>query len=610
MNFQLISPESGNGYDYQVRFREPVVIRQNSKVKLNHAKLTTDTSVTFKEDQTITFSSSKCFPSVLPSDATPNDPFKNVNPLAIQKGTYTFEELQAAINQAIDFNFAGSDQRVNLYQAIDLRPADSDGGLPNDLVIGFQYVTNSDFTITDFNIDPDNSKDSTAVVGGNAVAYAKSSVTAGTPAYDSYALSDTHFLHWKRAEFVNEETFSDARIVLQTLNNLEDYVPATKGRIFAGFYGKEYADELLPSNTPARTTGTTLQVVSVDGATGAANQVPACFFGIEIKDGQIRFLWAKDGTTSIKNWESQNQAIDDMELASAQSLASIYFQSPNLDFQGQFNVVPYIKPDQIGLDNPEVYVRVYVSDPGQNGDEDNNSIGELIYDSQKTFHYFPYEFFKSSADASIIDYTDPNTINSQIPFNLLLAADHQNSGFDNVNYYEIDKENDGSDAEPVSIVEEYKMTFSEELAIVVNNSSTPLLVPNYLNAAGLYQTPNSAKFMYVTRGNYIINSRSYSLMLNGLPIKNYKNKSEASDGGFAKTILANLPAPFSTGTNIDNSTTFGNRITIYEPHQTIISDLVNNEISVNSFDIKIINMDTEEPATELTNSAINFTIFQ
>ena len=96
--------------------------------------------------------------------------------------------------------------------------------------------------------------------------------------------------------------------------------------------------------------------------------------------------------------------------------------------------------------------------------------------------------------------------------------------------------------------------------------------------------------------------------MNGLPIKNYKNKDKASDGGFAKTVLANLPAPFSTGTLIDNSNTLGNRITIYEPHQEIISNLDNNELSINSFDVKIVELGDETPATELTKSSINFTI--
>lgn len=609
MNFQLISPTDGNGYDYQVRFREPIVIKPASKVKLNHAKLTTDTNVTFRDDQTITFSSTKCFPSLIPGDATTNNPFATASPVTIEKGTYTFGELQDEIADKIEFNFSGSDNRAALYKAVDVSPKDTDGGIPNDLVVGIQYLTETDFTIVDFDIDASNNKDATDSVSGNEVAYAKSSATAGTPAYDSYALADSHFLHWKMAEMVNNEIFTDARIVIQTLDNLEDYVPATKGRIFAGFYSAEYAQGLLPANTPSRTTATTLQVVDVDGATGAANQVPACFFGVEIKDGQIRFLWAKDSSTPIRNWTSINNPIDEMEVAASVDLSVIYYNSTDLDFQGQFHIVPYILPAEIGLDSPSVYVRVYVDNPGQLDDEDSNTNGTLIYDSQKTFHYFPYEFFKSNEDSSVIDYTDANTINSQIPFNLLLAADHQNSGFENVNYYSIDK-SEGSDANPISIVEEYQMSFSEELAIVLNSSSSQKLIPNYLDGNGRYNSASASKFMYVTRGNYIINSRSYSVLLNGLPIKNYKNKEEASDGGFAKTILANLPAPFSTGTNIDNSVTLGNRITIYEPHQTIVSDLLNNEIAVNSFDVKIINMETEEPATELTKSAINFTIFQ
>ena len=82
-------------------------------------------------------------------------------------------------------------------------------------------------------------------------------------------------------------------------------------------------------------------------------------------------------------------------------------------------------------------------------------------------------------------------------------------------------------------------------------------------------------------------------------------------GGFKKSILANLPSPFTTGSIIANSgTDVGKVISIYQPYQPIVSDLENNEITTNSIEIKIVDMKDETLATHLLSSILNFTIRQ
>ena len=103
-------------------------------------------------------------------------------------------------------------------------------------------------------------------------------------------------------------------------------------------------------------------------------------------------------------------------------------------------------------------------------------------------------------------------------------------------------------------------------------------------------------------------SQNYSIFIN-LPTNNYKNVKEKKDGGFKKSILGNIPAPFTTGavnTLVGGDT--GNVISTYQPYQPIISDLKNNEIQTNSIEIKIVDMLTERPATEINRSIVNFTI--
>tara|TARA_R110000868_G_scaffold87498_2_gene244720 strand:+ start:2214 stop:4007 length:1794 start_codon:yes stop_codon:yes gene_type:complete len=596
MNFQLISPESGNGYDYQVRFREPIVIKPNSRIKLNHATLTTDTSVNFEEPQTLTFSNYEGFPSTI-------NPFSAGVIATIAAGTYTFPELQTAINEAINNALVlqqAADLSLDLYDPVILDEAVGEYEKDNDIVFGIKYNSFPDEFGGDFVLSATEKLDATDTVGTRTVSYAKSSATAATPVYDSYGLADTHFLHWKVAEDrVNPS--NENRIYLATIDNLSDYVPATKGRIFAGFYGEEYARGLLPANTAGRTSGATFLTVPTEGSTAPQDAVPACFFGMAIDNGNLKFYFAEDDAgNSITDWNSQNRPIGAMEQVASISLDVIY---NDLDFRGGFYFVPYIPSSEWGTNTPNVYVRVYSQLGAAYADDDGDKI---IYDSMKTQHYFPYEFFKSSEDATVIDYTDLNTSFSQIPFNMILSSDTQSSGWRRCNFYEVEK--DFSTSETANIIERYKIEFSDELATVLQTGNSGTLRPDYTLPQPLYQSSFARTFMFITSGNYLINSRSYSVLLNGLPIKNYKNKDKASDGGFAKTVLANLPAPFSTGTLIDNSNTLGNRITIYEPHQEIISNLDNNELSINSFDVKIVELGDETPATELTKSSINFTI--
>ena len=77
----------------------------------------------------------------------------------------------------------------------------------------------------------------------------------------------------------------------------------------------------------------------------------------------------------------------------------------------------------------------------------------------------------------------------------------------------------------------------------------------------------------------------------------------------ANNILGNIPAPFTTGAiNTQEGGDTGNVISTYQPYNPIVSDLKNNEIQTNTLEIKIVDMLTEKPATEINRSIVNFTI--
>ena len=103
-------------------------------------------------------------------------------------------------------------------------------------------------------------------------------------------------------------------------------------------------------------------------------------------------------------------------------------------------------------------------------------------------------------------------------------------------------------------------------------------------------------------------SKNYSIFIN-LPTNNFKNVKQKRDGGFKKSILANIPVPFTSGFNQEQQGTDAGAVTsTYIPYNPIVSFLKNNEISTNIISIKIVDMLTEEPATEIIRSIVNFTI--
>ena len=103
---------------------------------------------------------------------------------------------------------------------------------------------------------------------------------------------------------------------------------------------------------------------------------------------------------------------------------------------------------------------------------------------------------------------------------------------------------------------------------------------------------------------------SYSIFTD-LPLSNYKNVNETTDAGFRKAVLANIPTPFNSNDKLIDQATDGDVaevISSYEPHLPIISEMKNNPIRVNNLKIKIVDMDTEQLASEIIASKINLTI--
>ena len=134
----------------------------------------------------------------------------------------------------------------------------------------------------------------------------------------------------------------------------------------------------------------------------------------------------------------------------------------------------------------------------------------------------------------------------------------------------------------------------------ISKGAVQFLHPN----TGDAMNPN---ILHLTGMNLDWRNESYSIMINELPIKNYKNTDKMRNGGYSKSILANCPVPFS------DSQTYQTKskqmvTSTYKPNYQIINNLYNQQLTTNSFTIEIRKLSSDKPATEIIKSVINFTI--
>jgi hypothetical protein len=74
-------------------------------------------------------------------------------------------------------------------------------------------------------------------------------------------------------------------------------------------------------------------------------------------------------------------------------------------------------------------------------------------------------------------------------------------------------------------------------------------------------------------------------------------------------VLANIPAPFGVSTNlVEPNNDNMELVCVYQPYNPIITDLKNQELVLNNFDVRIVDMENENTAGEIISSIINFTI--
>ena len=582
MNFNLISP-SGNGNDYTIDFRDPIVIEPDSELSVNWVELKRKGAIKFFEDQTIKFDSVHTLPKLIPADQTENTITFTAT---IPKGLYDLSKLQETIQDNMrekifgeikfEFNRDGDGDILERYRAsdVDNENVGFDNGLQNDGKVGMVLNTNflADSELGELDLSATNKHDAISTPDF----FYHSGNNTGT--YDNYGNIDLHF-DFYRGNCPNDKIDMNAYALFES----RDEINGQLGRIGFGLVGAEYTDG-IGGAPPTRTNG--------DNPPVLVNNVPTCFIWVDcgkVGDDFVIYMAQNSGGNTINTWKHQNQEIAGMHPVFRGSVSQLF------DINDAYRILFGMELKDPNSATPEFVWKV-ASYQGAEYKE--------IYNSDEARRNLPFDLCVASTG---ITYDNANAVNSQIPFTFQMSVENSLEGWEEVRMTAFNKSIPAApNINPITIVREYKLTISEELAKVLNLGNVE---SGQAIATGLFpnQCNQDAKDLE-TDLDFNWRSHNYSIFIN-LPTNNYKNIAEQRNAGFKKSILANIPAPFTTGAIIENEgSDAGEVISIYQPYQPIVSSLKNNEISTNSLSIKIVNMDKETPAVDIDRSVINFTI--
>ena len=640
----LVSPEN-NGHLYSVRFREPLIIEANSKVNMNFAKFKRNGNLFFSNDQTITLEILGCMPSLKPvspfiSNLTVEDLGDGAGVLKIPKinpdtgkAGYSVLELDARIKTLFDsLQLRDTDKPTQFfhYEGIEVDMLNE-----NLIRCGYSQQTPKNI-LTDITL-------STADVKGGAAtvddAYTKTSANPDDLYYDNYALSQEHYNFMYNSPY---NTGADRNLIHFRVNRPVDTL---LNGVSIGLYSKEIADSTwtnaLGSNTTALTKGTgasnnsanntamTNPMIFASNATqttnanvdsaDVVNHILGSYMTFEItgsagaNTNKFSIYFKSKTAGDVKHFNDMIDNFAGMKRVFTDSLSALGIPT---DANPEFAIETYWRSGNGTGFNiatgqlDSMYVRVYNMVGKTTHTEDN-----LVWDSRslgrKTGAIEAGWFTNYSGGMggklpiTGTEAVKVNKINASIPFNLIMSAQKQGEGFEFVRMTGFKKtDNNANATNPHTLIQRYRMTFSEELANYLGESKSASINPNNSDVNVDSVSREEAE---------IVRDSSYSIYLKNLPIKCYKNiqqkfqNGNENSVGFVQPILYDVPTPFADS-QIVNMGDGDIIVGTYQPSINKVLDLDNNKMVINNLDVEIRDTITNELSKELTGSVVNFTI--
>jgi len=654
-SINLVSPV-GNGHTYSVRFREPLVIEPKSSVYLNFAKFKRNSSIYFSQDQTIQIVLKSVLPAVLPATTgTKNTTLENdgiitipaINPETGLTG-YTPKELERTIaillggdSEAGTFgmrkNTDGTPSQLFLYEPI--------FELSNNKTINIGFYKDYQLLELPSAITMSATNKILADTATAGIVYQSATTYTDAEYYDSYAISNEHY-DFSFASELGDSTENHNIIQMRTNKTIGDQL----GGIWFGLTSSEImaaqalsgadtnwtgyhtaANDVFTHGTVNNRTPTggatarTIPALYKPNGTGSVTRaevankadakayVPQCFLGIEITgsnhptDPNTLVLWRGGNTTTRFNAPAKpGSVMNSMKRIWSTPLANLLNGSDPNNTKVSLAFQSYWADGFSGIGRDKLEFRVYNM-------INSNFISEsnLIYDSQNSIRWLSYSFFQQSAATGTANEKQQKA-NSQIPFNVMCSAQLKDHGWEEIKMSGFIKTGSDSptgnatNAKPISLVQQYEIKCSTELARFLGVNQTEGMNPNMAEST-------ASRIVKTDADQHT--DESYSVFIKNLPIKAYKNiQSKAMSvgnniqaAGYSQPILHDIPTPYSDSKTI-NSGSGDIIVGTFQPSIKKTLDLDNNRQVLNSLDVEIRDIETNEIAEGLSGSVINFTI--
>ena len=599
----LISPIN-KASNFNVRFRDPIEIKKNSKVYLNYASFTRLNNARFSGNPSLNLKSSFIIPTHQLNDTTilnDLDLTASVDAFSIDDNDFILspQQIETRLNTSLKSLCI---EKLKDYITFEEELVTEDA---KTFKLGLVYENHGDVEYVK-SIDSTNGYGQST--GGDA--RTKTSASAAAPFYDNYSIiTDSIFIFQQASSNVN---FSDElkRFTFTTNKDLDDIT----GKISIGLFSNDMMDRTDGfdgwinktrggaihnnnySNPAIFRTGNSTQIkiddADFDTVKGAG--ILGSFLTLEIDGTNLNIYQPVNAGGQLPaEWTNINQNIHAMN-----NIEIIDLNGTNLTLTQAITttVIFYmdINENEHKKESFKVNFKIFMKN---RTDEDEDY--EEVYNSKNRDLYYPLSFFNgldvNEVGLSLLERKA--RIKAQSPFGLMFSATEQGEGII-MSYTPYTMDILGN---PTSILLDYNLNFSEELGEVLDTNKTIDLYPNTYS-----QFTTSLRVFSYNDFRALLNGLSYDIFLNNLPIKNYKNKEKNNDGGFIKQIVGTCPLPF----NEKNTTSInrGRIIGLYEPNNPVKLSLKNQAITLNNLDVAIKTSHDEKPAFELEKVMINIVI--
>lgn len=651
-SINLVSPV-GNGHTYSVRFREPIVIHPNSKVYLNFAKFKRNSSVYFTSDQTIEVILGDVLPTVIPSDTSISNSvmtvnsitIPSINPITGQTG-YTPEQLELVVNERLggvvdtddDYGIravGGVPKQMFLYNPVYERENTS------KIAIGWykDYNLSNQSATKWIGLSAENNIGIGA--GGDGEVAIKTSADFGAGIYyDCYGLSKQtydfsyigkldspapHNLITFKANktaggqegniFLGLSSMDIADAVRSGGSDWTDYAAAgTHNKFTQGTNGTQTSASGRTLLNPILYQPNATNAIQVSaGAASLLTAVPQAFMGVELTGGATRRLnvWRGINFETLGGSPTHPaKELNRMELLWSCPLQSLTDGIDLNDIQIKLAIQTYWVEGFSAKKTDKLGFRIFNLSSSQSVRTYN-----LLFDTKNATNWLTYNFFKQDGLTDFTAGTDAQKVqkaNSQIPFNVLMSAQKNGEGFEDIEMIGFEKFGANSplgtatNASPITLVQNYQLKMSSELAKYVGVSTSEPYNPN---------APEDEVQKISKTDADQHTDESYSIFLKNLSISAYKNiQSKAmssganiQSAGYSQPIIHDVPTPYADSKIINNGS--GDiQVGTFQPSIVKKLDLNNNKQVLNSIDVEIRDIETNEISEGLSGSVINFTI--